>query len=63
MRKINVLEFGSLDGVIQAPGGTSRPALLHTKRSRRGHILPFDEQFSLGAAGVRQRDLECFDRR
>jgi hypothetical protein len=37
--------------------------LLHGERRRRRHILPFDEQFSLGAAGARQRDLEGFDRR
>ena len=37
--------------------------LLDCERRRRHHILPFDEQFSLGAAGARQRDLEGFDRR
>src|SRR5580658_1773083 len=37
--------------------------LLHGERRRRRHILPFDEQFSGGAAGARQRDLEGLDRR
>jgi len=37
--------------------------LLHGERRRRRHILPLDQQFSLGAARARQRDLEGFDRR
>jgi hypothetical protein len=34
-----------------------RKPLLHGERRGRRYILPFDEQFSLGAAGARQRDL------
>ena len=48
------------DEISSTPPG--KP-LLHGERRRRRHILPFDEQFSLSAAGARQRDLEGFDRR
>jgi hypothetical protein len=40
-----------------------RKPLLHGEQRRRRHILPFDEQFSLAAAGARQRDLDGFDGR
>jgi hypothetical protein len=56
----------SRDATVEShPSQKARPwstRLLHGERRRRRHILPFDEQFSLGAAGARQRDLEGFER-
>ena len=66
---VNVRQLGKRRGHPRrrAPGlSPSTPRgkpLPHGERRRRRHILPFDEQFSLGAAGARQRDLQGFDRR
>jgi hypothetical protein len=48
---------------ILHPPALCGKSLLHGERRRGRHILPFDEQFSFGAACARQRDLEGFNQR
>jgi hypothetical protein len=38
MRKVNVLEFVSLDGVIQAPGGPQEPVAASRMAGGQVHI-------------------------